>query len=564
MSSKAVGASSHPKNGTRDEEENAHTPYHDEEPMVARFTVNGIRREMQDGRVNVDASPAEPMLEEPGLLQALWHFAWLVVTLTVLGALNAYAIAMQQPALYEATSTLLVADPTSVSYGSPPRQIGTDRYVTHQAQIVRSTPVLQRAAEISTVPIRPDELRGLVKAEPARNMDVLTITASHPLPEGSIALVSAVTKAYDEVLTERFSRSAQEAMAELDAIANNARRRLIEIQRELGGNPNNAVLMAEREAAANQLTEAESARQQLAISAQVYGSGVEVLQPAAGAAQVQPAPLRGTAFGAFIGFFLAAAIAWFLSLRQAQKHERFERSLGVPLLGEVPKFSRAREGFLPAMSAPESRPAAAYKYALSSLDLARDSTSRTILLTSIRGGEGKTVTCANLAAAASEGGRRVFLVDADCRKQQLTHLGGANSKPDTPMDGNRLPSQNGSIVRPWRPLDALEIPLVASTDWNGQTQTHAGSLRSLAVKEVFRHARLRSDLILVDSPPLLSLGDAVEVLPYVDGIVLVVTPKTPDDLLIAARRRLELIDRPVIGFILNRTDPRKAWHASAL
>jgi capsular exopolysaccharide synthesis family protein len=177
---------------------------------------------------------------------------------------------------------------------------------------------------------------------------------------------------------------------------------------------------------------------------------------------------------------------------------------------------------------------------------------RVVAVTSPGVNDGKSVTSINLAAACAQAaGARVLLIDADLRRPSLgTYLGLGNWEELGLSDA----------------LGAGEITLnqvVRKTPHGGLSIIPAGS-RSTPVHELFespkfdallRDARQQYDLIVLDTPPLLPVNDALVLSRAVDGLLIVVAAnETP-------RKRLEealdLVDASkVLGIVFNRDNAR--------
>lgn len=171
----------------------------------------------------------------------------------------------------------------------------------------------------------------------------------------------------------------------------------------------------------------------------------------------------------------------------------------------------------------------------------------TIMVTSTRPGEGKTLTSINLALTfAKAHGQTVLLVDCDLRQQKVhTYLG---------LDSN---SGIADFLLSGRPLEDLILwPKVDKMTLisGGQTINESAELLgSKRMKEMVAEMKSRySDrYIIFDTPPLLSGADALIFSQLVDGIVMVVEEgRTP---IKEVEKALDLIPKEkFLGFVLNK------------
>jgi Mrp family chromosome partitioning ATPase/capsular polysaccharide biosynthesis protein len=179
---------------------------------------------------------------------------------------------------------------------------------------------------------------------------------------------------------------------------------------------------------------------------------------------------------------------------------------------------------------------------------------RSIAVTSAVAGEGKTVIAANLALMASDGGKRVLLVDAQIYDPALSRLlaptavAGLASFLDAPgaslADQIRIDPQSGLHFLPF-----------------GQAQNRAATAQLLwsdRMGPLF--AQLRDyDLVVFDMPPLVATGDLRASAAQVDAFLLVVEwGKTTGEQLGAALAAVTPIHDRLVGTIINKADPRIA------
>lgn len=178
---------------------------------------------------------------------------------------------------------------------------------------------------------------------------------------------------------------------------------------------------------------------------------------------------------------------------------------------------------------------------------------RSLGVTSLSQGEGKTLTAVNLAISiASQPEHHVILVDLDLRNPSVYRCLGIDANPGLPdwLSGRaKVPE---ILVCPGVPrLHVLlnDVPVEASSE-TLQSQTMLDLLSSL-------QEHYPSSLLIFDLPPLLDVDDVLAFSPNIDAMLLVVSQgQTPRDRLPRAKELLE--DMTLIGTVLNKSDEATA------
>ena len=175
--------------------------------------------------------------------------------------------------------------------------------------------------------------------------------------------------------------------------------------------------------------------------------------------------------------------------------------------------------------------------------------NRMIAVTSTQPLEGKTTTACNLAAALALGGSRVMLIDADMRRPGLHRTMGLTNEVGLSHVLSGQARVREAVQRTSDPN--LYVMTAGRTPPNPSELLSSSRMRSLV-------ATLRDgpfDWVIIDTPPVLAVTDAVIVAPYVSGLVFVVgsemTRRTH------VERAVEMLQtgRPnIIGAVLNRVD----------
>jgi capsular exopolysaccharide synthesis family protein len=251
--------------------------------------------------------------------------------------------------------------------------------------------------------------------------------------------------------------------------------------------------------------------------------------------------------GVATGIIFGISLAFFLEYldTSAKTMEEVEKSLELPVLAVIPKGKLLPRG-------DENSPdAEAYRILRTNVDFSRKKSGATAF-TVISGGasEGKSTIVCNLATAWATSGQRVLIVDGDMRRpvqHRLFEMSNCVGLSDY-LKGKV--SLDEVILR--STLDNLYLVPAgsASTDV-------VSLLNSKAMKHLIETARERFDVILVDSPPILGVSDALILVSLVDSSAIVVQHRHfPRSTLMRVKRAIENIGGHLLGVVLNKVDVR--------
>ncbi len=176
----------------------------------------------------------------------------------------------------------------------------------------------------------------------------------------------------------------------------------------------------------------------------------------------------------------------------------------------------------------------------------KDQELKTVMVTSSQPGEGKTTTISNLAVTYAQEGKKVLLIDADMRKpslhrvfSQINHQG--LSSLLTGHSSIQESVQETSIDNLWL-LPSGPVPANPSE-----------LIDSSGMRELLHQIKDQYDVILVDTPSVLSVSDSVIVSALCDGVIMVAaTGKVKKDHLKKAKEQLDHVNARMLGIVLNR------------
>lgn len=174
-----------------------------------------------------------------------------------------------------------------------------------------------------------------------------------------------------------------------------------------------------------------------------------------------------------------------------------------------------------------------------------------IVVSSSLPSEGKTTTTVNLAASISQADQRVLLIDADLRKPKIHHYFSLPSAPGLTnylsdfISGKRSTDLFG-IIHPTR-YENLSVMCSGTIPPNP-----AELLGSDFMLDFLKDVSKDFDYIIIDTPPINVVSDALALIRESDGIVLVVrSNQTTHPELQKALSSLEFIDAKILGFVVN-------------
>jgi polysaccharide biosynthesis transport protein len=201
---------------------------------------------------------------------------------------------------------------------------------------------------------------------------------------------------------------------------------------------------------------------------------------------------------------------------------------------------------------PKSEAAEAYRALRTSILLSSfGAPPKVILVTSPLPQEGKTTISANSALVLAQRGSRVLLLDADLRRPGIEKLFGITAR--------------GGLSTLISGVDKLEDVLLPSTEIPNLWILPAGPLppqpaellSSIVLKDYIARWRNEYDHVVIDTPPCLTVTDAVLLSPEADRVILVArSGQTTKPALRRACDLLQQVDARVMGVVLNALNLR--------
>lgn len=206
-----------------------------------------------------------------------------------------------------------------------------------------------------------------------------------------------------------------------------------------------------------------------------------------------------------------------------------------------------------ALSDPKSFVAESYKMIRTNINYSSaDKKSKVLMMTSSIPEEGKTTTICNLAVIMAQENKKVLLIDCDLRKPKMHELFGIKQSPGlTNFIYDNLAFDK--TIQRIKDIDGLDImtsgvlPLSASE-----------FLSSEIYKKTLYEFKDVYDIILIDTPPVLSVTDAMIVAQLVDGVLVVVAAnQTKKTEISKTQKLLNTVNANILGVIITKVERKK-------
>lgn len=170
---------------------------------------------------------------------------------------------------------------------------------------------------------------------------------------------------------------------------------------------------------------------------------------------------------------------------------------------------------------------------------------KVLTLTSSLQGEGKSTTALNLAISFAQAENRVILIDCDLRRPQVARLLRKRSSVGLSNLLLDLSQIDKAIVKSG--IERLDV--ILSGDIPPNPSELLGSTRMSALLEQLRE---RYDYVILDTPPVNMVTDAVVLAPKSDGVLFVVRANCSERGLVArAVEQLQYANTKILGFVLD-------------
>ncbi len=510
----------------------------------------------------------------------LWHYfalarkwGWLIILIAGLAAAGSYLYSLTIPPTYRSEAILLVGQEQQ-----NPNPTVNDIYVSNNlaaaySLLATQPSVLQAAAAAINWDGPWQSLYFNVSATAPTGGQTIHIAATARSPQQAQAIANEI--AHQILLQSPVSQQQQAADAQRSFITDQQammQDQIVTGQKTLASLNQEAALETDQSKLDDLNDRITALQTKIQGWQQTYLQMGTLLNAAAGkfltiiaAAPLPGAPIspnipQNVALAAAAGFVFAIGVVLLLEYLDdtIKTSEDVQRVLKLTTIGSIARISPVHNPTDALVTARQPRSPTAEDYRILRTNLRYAgiaSPGSALLVTSANPSEGKTTTAANLATAIAQSGKRVVLVDADLRRPGVQRIFGADNQIGLSSlfleDGLKLDDV----------LQETEVPGLRLL-LSGETPPNpAEILDSKRMNEILLDLRMQSDMVVIDSPPLLAVADANILASRCSGAILVVdSGKTRSQV---AQRVTETLMRSqvkILGVVLNRMTSRRGGY----
>ncbi len=525
------------------------------------------------------------------LRRILWigrHWWWLLLLVPVIAGVSAHHFSAKQIPLYMGSARLQVSPANglgSADLGS----IQTSQSLANTYLVmIPSRPVMTKVVDDLHLPYGPGVLQAKTSVSIVGSTFLMEIDVADPNPEQAARLANAIAQTFVTYTAEQVTQQKSPTRNALDSQIADTNAQIAALEKQINdlesqlklpvtGTPTaqqnvaiantQAQLTSLRSTLSDQqlrLNQLQATANQLDLATVSAQNQVSIFEPA-----ITPtAPFttgtarRDTLVGVFTGLFLAVAAVIFLEFLDTTINAGtdFLEVASGPLLATIDRVPRLRRGLdqIFVVTRPTRHAAESIRLIRTNLDfLATAKRGVVLVVTSPGGKEGKSTITANIGMAFAQAGMSVTIIDANMRNPSQHRIFELSNE-------RGMTSLLSDASLPWEDV-AVHVASNLTVIMSGPPPANPADLLSQERwRQRLEDIRAASDVILIDTPPVLNVSDALVAAGKADGVVLVCrSGRTRVEAMGRAAASLRQAGAHLIGIVVNQqSGSRKGYYTS--
>jgi capsular exopolysaccharide synthesis family protein len=423
-----------------------------------------------------------------------WRWKWLFLACMLGLPALAYGLSVSSKTIYQAKVVIQVEPLTvdSALFGNA-QPATTEEVVNNAAGLIQTSGIAQEAARhLAPRPRNPRKLLDDITVTPDPEASFVTLRAQASTAQRAAqvanAFANALKTARAQQATERLDRGIDRLQLQLTQLgADKVQRR--QLSQEL---------------------------QHFRALKAVQDANAEIVEPAVPPDhRSSPRPLRTTALAVLLALLIGIAAVLLAENidRRVRRADELEVLTGLPLLSSIPRSAYPGQEHSHLDEEAFQRLRANLTYFNIDRSLA------SVLVTSPVAADGKTTIATNLAKTLARSGKDVILVDADLRRPQVAERLGI--KATSGLSSVLTSDENVQEALVDYPIESVYRGRLQVLPAGAPPPNPSELLASQRMRTLLSHLGIVSDIVIIDTSPLLTVSDTTPLLEQVSGVVMV-------------------------------------------
>jgi succinoglycan biosynthesis transport protein ExoP len=498
---------------------------------------------------------------------------WLFLICPIVAAVPAYMVGKSTIPIYRSTTTVMVGqvlektDPNSMDLYT------SEKLAQTYGEIVRRQPVLQATVGALNLPMSWQSLQGHVSVRLVENTQLMEISVTDLDPEQARTIADELARQLilqsptspEKAAADQHREFVQGQLQDLQSRIDSGETRLTELDKELTA----AFSSEEAQKIQSQINTLRSQvniwqsnyAQLLNFLGQTSSNYLSVIEPAQRAVPINAGSTRqNVLLAGVVGLMIAGGIAFLLEYLDdtIKTPDDVAGVLGLTTLGSIVRLEGTTyPEKLVTHQTGHSPAGEAYRMLRSNIQFTSNGRPvRTLLVTSASPMEGKSITLANMGVVFAQNGLRTVLVDSDLRRPVLHKIFQVSNRVG--LSNTLLAPVAKLSEEAIQPTEIENLRVMTSGPLPPNPSELLGSARmSQLIGELTEFA----DVVIFDSPPVLSATDAALLANRLDATILVADAgRTRRETALRAVDQLQRAGSNLLGGVVNRLQKKSGGY----
>lgn len=486
------------------------------------------------------------------------RWVWLLILFALIGGGIAYYVSAWQPPTYKTSTMVQLSFGTSSQYDYYAVSYYGQEMIQTYTKIITGQSTLDKVSEL----VGYDVKSSMISAAPVTGTQLMTITVTDTNPNRAAIIANTLVQVFaKQIQIDRAEYYAETKsiiegqIADIDGKIQDLINQVNNEMQTLGPDQTESTKLNQLQSTLTYYQQqyfslTQNYQQLQLIELQNKFNIIQIDPAVIPSAPSAPKPLQSAVIWGIVGLFIAGGIVVLIEFLDDSitDPQEITKRWGLPILGVVANYN-TDDGDTPiTIQYPRSPVSEAFRSLRTNLQFTSiDHPLKTILITSCLPSEGKTHIAVNLAVVMANASRSLLLVDADLRRPKVHKLLKQHNRIGLTDLFIRSKNETSETIRQSANIEGLNYITSGSLPPNPSEL-----LSSEKMVDLLEDLKSQFNTVVIDSPPLLIVPDALALAARVDGVLLVFRPSvTKRNELARGIELLKQLNTNILGVVIN-------------